>query len=264
MSTVATLLDSRPAVVTLRRACSRQGGRGGGGGTVVACRSVAGLYRVLAERMVDAIVLGLKAIEHADLSPLTDRFPAIPVVVYASFRSKHAERLLALRQSGVAGVVVEGVDDAVAGAMVDRHSLTGQRIVALRAGPRQLRLVDPLQLEVWTYLVHAGGSTLRIHDLAHERGVSREYLSRQFAAGGAPNLKRVIDLTRICCAAQLLANPGYGSGDVAALLGFASASHLSAMARRIANVSVGPLKKLGPSGVLSRFVRVGTRSRSSD
>ena len=64
---------------------------------------------------------------------------------------------------------------------------------------------------------------------------SREHLSRQFAAGGAPNLKRVIDLTRVACAAQLLANPGYTIPIVVRLLHFASSSHLSgtaAMARQ--------------------------------
>ena len=63
--------------------------------------------------------------------------------------------------------------------------------------------------------------------LAERLEVSREHLSRQFGAGGAPNLKRVIDLTRIACAAQLLENPGYSVPTVVRLLHFASSSHLS-------------------------------------
>ena len=91
--------------------------------------------------------------------------------------------------------------------------------------------------------------------------MSREHLSRQFGAGGATNLKRVIDLTRIACAAQLLANPGYPIPTVVRLLHFASSSHLSGTARRIANVSTGGLGMLGPRGVLQAFARGHTRSR---
>ena len=68
---------------------------------------------------------------------------------------------------------------------------------------------------------------IRTTTLAKHLEVSREHLSRQFGAGGAPNLKRVIDLTRIACAAQLLANPGYSIPTVVRVLHFASSSHLS-------------------------------------
>ena len=74
-------------------------------------------------------------------------------------------------------------------------------------------------------------------------------------------LQRVIDLTRIACAAQLLANPGYTIPTVVRILHFASASHLSGTARRIANVPTSGLGGLGPRGVLAAFVRGNTRSR---
>ena len=77
----------------------------------------------------------------------------------------------------------------------------------------------------------------------------------------ALSLKRVIDLTRIACAAQLLQNPGYSSGAVVRLLHFASSSHLASTARRIAGVTPGALGALGPRGVLAAFVRGNTRSR---
>jgi AraC-like DNA-binding protein len=102
---------------------------------------------------------------------------------------------------------------------------------------------------------------MRTTTLANRLAVSREHLSRQFGAGGAPNLKRVIDLTRIACAAQLLANPGYSIPTVVRVLHFASSSHLSSTARRIANVPTSGLGTLGPGGVLAAFVRGNTRSR---
>jgi transcriptional regulator GlxA family with amidase domain len=102
---------------------------------------------------------------------------------------------------------------------------------------------------------------LRTTALARRLKVSREHLSRQFGAGGAPNLKRVIDLTRIATAAQLLRNPGFTTPIVVRLLHFASSSHLGSTARRITNVPTGGLGALGPRGVLAAFVRGNTRSR---
>jgi transcriptional regulator GlxA family with amidase domain len=118
-----------------------------------------------------------------------------------------------------------------------------------------------LQRAAWDGLLSEVERPLRTVLLARRLSVSREHLSRQFGAGGAPNLKRVIDLTRVACASQLLANPGYSIPAVVRLLHFASSSHLSSTARRIANVSTSGLGVLGPRGVLAAFVRGNTRSR---
>ncbi|HJX88092.1 MAG TPA: helix-turn-helix domain-containing protein, partial [Gemmatimonadales bacterium] len=117
------------------------------------------------------------------------------------------------------------------------------------------------QRAAWELLLQEVERPVRTTDLARRLRVSREHLSRQFGAGGAPNLKRVIDLTRVACAAQLLANPGYSIPTVVRILHFASASHLSGTARRIANVPTSGLGGLGPRGVLAAFVRGNTRSR---
>jgi len=91
--------------------------------------------------------------------------------------------------------------------------------------------------------------------------VTREHLSREFGAGGAPNLKRVIDLARAACAADLLGNPGYSVQCVVRILGYASPSHLAGTARRVAGATPMELRELGPQGVLTRFLRGRTRSR---
>jgi transcriptional regulator GlxA family with amidase domain len=183
------------------------------------------------------------------------------VVAYAPFRPDDGEILLACRKHAVR-IAVEGVDDPVVGDMVVRASLTAERRRALADAPRMLRLTEPLQRAAWSLLLGEVERPVRTTDLARRLEVSREHLSRQFGAGGAPNLKRVIDLTRIACAAQLLANPGYPIPIVVRLLHFASSSHLSGTARRIANVSTGGLGALGPRGVLLAFVRGNTRSRT--
>jgi AraC-like DNA-binding protein len=254
VAAVAALLESRGALAALRRTLPR------GGPAVVACRSPAGLRRVLENRLVDAVVLAPSPALLADLAELRSRLPGVPIFAYAPFRPDDGELLLACRKHAVP-VAVEGVDDPVVGDMVARASVTAERRRALAEAPQMLRLTEPLQHSAWSLLLAEVERPIRTTDLARRLEVSREHLSRQFGAGGAPNLKRVIDLTRIACAAQLLANPGYPIPVVVRLLHFASSSHLSGTARRIANVSTGGLGSLGPRGVLQAFVRGNTRSR---
>ena len=252
---VAAVLDSRAALQALRRTLPR------GALTVVRCRGLPALRRMLGGRLVDAVVLSPAVLPPGELAELRSTLPGVPVVAYAAFRPDDGELLLACRKYTVASVAVEGVDDAVVGDMVARVSLTAQRRRALADAPRMLRLTEPLQRAAWDLLLGEVERPIRTSELARRLAVSREHLSRQFGAGGAPNLKRVIDLTRIACAAQLLASPGYAIPTVVSLLHFASPSHLSGTARRIANVSTSGLGALGPKGVLQAFVRGNTRSR---
>jgi AraC-like DNA-binding protein len=255
VAAIAALLESRTALAALRRTLPR------GGPRLVTCRSAANLRRVLESRLVDAVVLAPTPATLAELAELRARLPGIPVVAYAAFRPDDGELLLACRKHAVP-VAVEGVDDAVVGEMVTRASVTAERRRALGEAPRMLRLTEPLQRSAWSVLLGEVERPLRTTELARRLAVSREHLSRQFGAGGAPNLKRVIDLTRVACAAQLLANPGYSIPTVVKLLHFASSSHLSGTARRIANVSTSGLGGLGPRGVLQAFARGNTRSRT--
>jgi AraC-like DNA-binding protein len=256
MPTVAALLDSRAALLHLRRSLPP------GTGRLVACRSQTGLRRLYRTRLLDVVIIGLRGLRHRDLPGLRADFPAVPLVVYGAFRPDDGELLHRLAgQDGVADVAVEGVDDAVVGALVRRQALSGIRAEVLADAPRLLRLTEDLQRRAWAHLLVHGGGALQTGDLAEALGMSREHLSRQFAAGGAPNLKRVIDLLRVAAAAQLLVNPGYNLGTVASILGFATRSHLHATARRITGASGNELARLGPRGVLLAFRRVGMRSR---
>lgn len=254
MAAVAALLESRTGLAALRRTLPR------GGPGLVTCRTPAQLRRVLESRLVDAVVVAPTPALLPELAELRSRLPGVPVIAYAPFRPDDGELLLACRMHAV-HLAVEGVDDPVVGDMVVRASLTAERRRALADAPRMLRLTEPLQHAAWSLLLGEVERPVRTTDLARRLEVSREHLSRQFGAGGAPNLKRVIDLTRIACAAQLLANPGYSVSAVVRVLHFASSSHLSGTARRIANVPLGGLGDLGPRGVLQAFARGNTRSR---
>ncbi|MEP6573705.1 MAG: AraC family transcriptional regulator [Gemmatimonadota bacterium] len=255
MATVAVLTDSRRALQTVRKSMPR------GGPSVVLCRSAPALFRVLESRLVDAIVFSPQDPHFAIVRQLRATFPDIPTFALAAFRPDEGELLLACHREQVAGVLVEGVDDAVAGDLVQRASATADRRRQLHDAPRALRLLEPLQRDTWNLLLDTVDRPVRTAALARRLRVSREHLSRQFGAGGAPNLKRVIDLTRIACAAHLLGNPGYDPVTVAKILRFSSSSHLSGTARRIANSSTRALGELGPRGVLAAFVGGNTRSR---
>jgi len=255
VAAVAAVLDSRSALQALRRTLPR------GSLSVVRCRGPAALRRMLGARLVDAVVLSPASLPLAELAELRSSMPGMPVVAFAAFRPDDGELLLACRKHAVTSVAVEGVDDAVVGDMVARVTLTAERRRALADAPRMLRLTEPLQRAAWDLLLGEVERPIRTTELARRLAVSREHLSRQFGAGGAPNLKRVIDLTRIACAAQLLANPGCPIPTVVKLLHFASSSHLSTTARRIADTSTRGLGALGPRGVLQAFVKGNTRSR---
>jgi AraC-like DNA-binding protein len=254
MATIAAVLDSKGAMTALRRSLPK------GGPKVVSCRSAEALHRTLQKRLIDAVVLAPQPGLLPELSTLRTRLPRVPLLVYGPFRPDDGELLLACRDSGSA-VAVEGVDDPIVGELVVRSSMTAERRRSLAEGPRVLRLTEELQRAAWDLLVGDVERPVRTSVLARRLRISREHLSRQFGAGGAPNLKRVIDLTRIACASQLLANPGYSIPTVVRVLHFTSAGHLATTAKRIANVPSAGLGDLGPRGVLAAFVRGNTRSR---
>ena len=255
MTAVVVLLGGAGGVAALRRSLPR------GGPKVAACRNLAALHRALATRLVDALVMAPGALPKDELAALRRDYPALPLIVYGAFRPDDGPQLRAAAGT-LTAVVVEGVDDPVLGDIVLRHSLTARRRRALAAAPRLLSLEDDLQRRAWVLAVERVAAPWRTEALARALRVSREHLSRQFGAGGAPNLKRVIDLCRVVTAAQLLANPGYAVADAARLLQFASPSHLGGTARRVAGVGARDLHNLAPGELLTRFVRLGrTRSR---
>lgn len=231
-----------------------------GAGRVRLCRTVAAVERLLHQRLVDALVLDVKAAPEETLA-LSKRFPRIPLHALSAFRPDDGALLRACREAGVAGILVEGVDNSVAGEWVAARSAQVARRAALADAPRMLRLTDRLQLAAWDEVLRRVANPTKTAHVAQALRVTREHLSREFAAGGAPNLKRVIDLARTACAADLLGNPGYTVRAVVTILGYASPAHLAAASRRVAGCTPHELRELGPRGVLGRFVRGRTRSR---
>jgi AraC-like DNA-binding protein len=163
-----------------------------------------------------------------------------------------------------ADVIVEGIDDSVIRTLLAPLMFSTRFACALWNAPPELKLNAPLQQAAWRSVISRGGRPVRTSELASTLGVTREHLSRSFAAAGAPNLKRVIDLVRLVAAAELSKNPGYDVRDVARVLGFASASHLSSTAQRIIGTRPASLTRLRAVDLIDRFGHGRGRSRSRD
>lgn len=254
MGVIPVVHRSRALRATIRRGLPRRGFR------VVGCRTLTTVRARLERDLVEAVVLDPRSAALDEAGELQARYPRIPVVVLGAFRPDDGPTLAACRRAGFA-ILVEGVDDAAAGELVHARTTSAVRRAELREAPRLLRLTEPLQLRVWDEVLLRVGRPISTVEIARVLRRTREHVSREFAAGGAPNLKRVIDLARAACAADLLGNPGYRVGTVARILGFCSASHLAESARRVAGVAPVELGRLGPRGVLLRFLAGRTRSR---
>jgi AraC-like DNA-binding protein len=240
-----------------RRAVQR--GYPRGAGSVRLCRTIQAVVRLLEQRLVDAVVLDVRNCGVGLTLPA--RFPRIPMYALCAVRPDDGALLASCRDAGFTGVLVEGVDNAIAGEWIAARTAQVARRLALADAPRLLRLTDRLQLAAWDEVLRRAGTPTKTGHVAQALHVTREHLSREFGAGGAPNLKRVIDLARAACAADLLGNPGYTVRCVVRILGYASPSHLAGAARRVAGATPVELRELGPRGVLTRFLRGRTRSR---
>ena len=253
---IAVLVPGRQARAALRRAVPR------GRARLVACRTPAQLERAVRTTLTDAVVIDPRVGGSRDLLARCRRaWPHVPCFVYAAFRPDDGELLTTCLETGAATPMVEGVEDTVLGELMLPRTASAGRLAMLAGAPRLLRLTEEIQQRAWQEVLRRSGARVRTADVARSLKVSREHLSRQFGAGGAPNIKRVIDLARTVTAADLLANPGYSVRAVARILGFASASHLAASSRRVTGVSASKLADLGPRGVLTAFLRGRTRSR---
>lgn len=190
-------------------------------------------------------------------------FPSVPFFGVLPLRAAEAATPARCAALGFADVLFEGIDDGAAREIVAPQTFSARFAAALHEPPPQFALCTPLQRGAWEAIVAHGGRPVRTSQLASALSVTREHLSRSFAAGGAPNLKRVIDLVRLVAAAELSKNPGYDVRDVAQVLGFASSSHLSSTAQRVVGTRPASLARLRTVDLFDRFLDGHGRSRDA-
>jgi hypothetical protein len=142
--------------------------------------------------LVDAAIIDLAGAQDDTwrAASLAREFPSMPFFGLTTLRPAEAPALAQCAALDFADVLVEAVDDPMHRDIVLRHAFSTRFAEALREPPASLALDTPLQRSAWQGIVRWGGRPVRTQSLADALGVTREHLSRTFAADGAPNLKR--------------------------------------------------------------------------
>ena len=232
-------------------------------GRVVMVRTIAEFEAAIRRDLIDAVVVDLA--ETGDQQWLVAAraadFPSTPFFGLVPFRTSDAESVSRSAAMGFTDVLCEQVDEGSARDIVAPSGYSARFARALANAPPELGLNTDTQLRTWQAIVQHAGRPVTTTALAAVMGVTREHLSRNFARDKGANLKRVIDLVRLISAAELSKNPGYDVRDVAAVLGFASSSHLAVTTQRIASTRPASLPGLRAVDLIDRFVQGRTRSR---
>ena len=251
------LRDSRARRALMRGAFPRRRAR------LVLTRTPEELDAAFRASLVDAAVVDLAGAQEETwrAAALAREFPSVPFFGLTALARRRSARASAVRGArlrrcagGVGGrqrgarprapprlfhALQRGALRAAAGAG-SRHAAPARRVALHR------RVVGPSG-------AHAAA---RRRDRRHARA-SQPHVRR----GGAPNLKRVIDLVRLIAAAELAKNPGYDVRDVAKVLDFASSSHLSSTAQRVVGMKPASLARLRAVDLIERFTKGHGRSR---
>jgi AraC-like DNA-binding protein len=213
--------------------------------------------------LIDVVLidLGAPGDEQWKLAAHASDFPSTPFFGLLPYRTTDTESIARASAFGFADVLCEQVDESSARDLIAPLSYSGRFARTLNEAPEQLGLTTDTQRRTWQAIIQHAGRPVTTTMLAAVMGVTREHLSRNFARDRGANLKRVIDLVRLISAAELSKNPGYDVRDVAAVLGFASSSHLAVTTQRIASTRPASLSGLRAVDLIDRFVQGRTRSR---
>ena len=232
-------------------------------GRTVMVRTIDEFEAAIRRELIDAVVVDLAAQgeDHWTLAARAGDFPSTPFFGLLPFRTTDAEALARSASFGFADVLCEQIDESSARDIVAPFGYSARFARALANAPEVLGLTTETQRLTWHAIVQHAGRPVTTTTLAAVMGVTREHLSRNFARDKGANLKRVIDLVRLISAAELSKNPGYDVRDVAAVLGFASSSHLAVTTQRIASTRPASLSGLRAVDLIDRFVHGRTRSR---
>jgi len=206
--------------------------------------------------LVDAALVDVAAANGSDeAAALALEYPSVAFVALTSLRPSDAPAVARCAELEFADLLVEGVDDGVAREVLASRGYSGRFAAALDHPPEGLALGSALHLAAWRFILARGGRPIRTSTLAASLGLTREHLSRSFGTGGAPTLKRLIDLVRLLSASELTKNPGYDVADVARVLGFSSSAHLSLTAQRLIGRRASSLAAMRGVDIVEGFIK---------
>jgi AraC-like DNA-binding protein len=210
---------------------------------------------LLRASLVDLALVDLASPGAADAASLARDLPMVPFLGCAPFGVADTAVLWRAVESGFSDVLAEGIDEGTLGPLAAQLAFSRRFAAVMWEPPSALRLSGDLQLSAWRAIVAGAGRPLSTQGVAARCAVTREHLSRTFAADDGPTLKEAIDLVRLLAAAQLTKCPAYDLSDVARLLGFRSASTLSRMARRMLGRGASSLARLRGDDVVGLWAR---------
>ncbi|HXC26248.1 MAG TPA: AraC family transcriptional regulator [Gemmatimonadaceae bacterium] len=231
----------------------------------VVVKSVEEFDHAIRRELIDAAIvdLGAPTDDSWVIAGRAQDFPSTAFFGLVPARAGDTPTIAKCAQLEFADVLAEHIDEEVARELVGPYTYTTRFARALHEPPPSIGLVTETQRKTWEAIIQHGGRPVTTRELASTIGVTREHLSRNFAQGRGANLKRVIDLVRLISAAELSKNPGYDVRDVAAVLGFASSSHLAVTTQRIASTRPASLSGLRTVDLIERFTQGRTRSRAT-
>jgi AraC-like DNA-binding protein len=232
-------------------------------GKLALTRTVSEFTGAFKRSLIDAAIVDVAhpTDETWKAATLARDYPSVPFFAISPMRVADAAALARCVDGDFADVLVEGMDDTAVRDLVMPQSFTARFGAALHDAHLALGLDNQIQERAWRAIVAQGGRTVRTEMIAAQLHVTREHLSRSFAAAGSPNLKRIIDLVRLIAAAELAKNPGYDVSEVARVLQFASPSHLTSTAQRIVGTRSTSLARLRTGDLIERFRQGRGRSR---
>lgn len=230
-------------------------------GRLVLTRTPQEFSGVFRRELVDAALVEISPMDDGDRAAgLALEYPSVAFFGITPFRAADGPALARCAELDFADVLVEAIDEGVLRDLVNRHGYSARFASVLASPPPALSLGSPLHLAAWHFIVAGAGRPVRTSVLASALRVTREHLSRSFGGGGAPTLKRLIDLVRLLSAAELAKNPGYDASDVARVLRFSSSAHLSLTAQRLIGRRATSLAAMRGVDVLDRFVAERART----
>jgi len=227
-------------------------------------RDADAIDRQLGAMLVDAIVVdllpgaaasvGWRAIERAT------RHVPIPVVGLIAPRAIEPVLLARLHTSGVATVLLDGVDDAMLRVLLQPVLLSTRftlRADVLLASHQ----VGELAEAVWRTGVSHVGRLTSVATVAKQMGFSREHLARSLRAAASPSPKQLLELVRLLVVQTQLAE-GVPVALAAARLGYSSVSHLARAARGATGLTPRRWAELTPESIIDAAVKGARRKHA--
>lgn len=220
-------------------------------------RDADGIDATLGTMLVDAIVVdllpgaaatvGWRAVERA-----TAHAP-VPAIGLIAPRALDPALLARLHLAGVAGVLLDGVDDAMLRVLL-QPLLLSTRFTQRADVLLSAHGVGPLAEAVWRTGVSHCGRLTSVAAVARQLGVSREHLARQLRAASAPSPRQLLELVRLLVVQSQLA-AGVSVTTAAAQVGFSSVSHLARSARSVTGVTPRHWGTLRPEELIAAALR---------